>query len=217
MPCHAPNLSVQYALHLAKSHRLAVPHNSGSVRAQGKLLPFASNLSSPSPSPTLRPRPATKPPARFFAVASSRLIGAQGKPNPSHPEAPTRPTFQALSSRRQAQPFRPPTCPTFQALHNPHAPPICATEKPVKGISGSGDAIKSGNALGLLPQAMALALPWGKRLSRRPASLDLRFSKGPPNPFQDHSKIRYGLMFEAFWVSMKPAKMCIMSTDRFED
>ena len=54
------------------------------------------------------------------------------------------------------------------------------------------------------------------------------FSKGPPRtPFQDHSKIhmgfgsesqRHGVIFEAFcWGSIKPVKMCIMRTDRFEN
>ena len=60
-----------------------------------------------------------------------------------------------------------------------------------------------------------------------PASLDLRFSKGPSRtPFQDHSKIdmgfgsesqRHGGIFEAFLGSPRPLKMCIMSTNRFEN
>ena len=60
-----------------------------------------------------------------------------------------------------------------------------------------------------------------------PASLDLRFSKAPSRtPFQDHSKIdmgfgsesqRRGRIFEAFLGSPRPLKMCIMSTDRFEN
>ena len=58
-----------------------------------------------------------------------------------------------------------------------------------------------------------------------PASLDLRFSKGPSRtPFQNQAKIstrsgskssRHGVVFEGFWGSPKPAKICIMSTEVF--
>ena len=60
-----------------------------------------------------------------------------------------------------------------------------------------------------------------------PASLDLRFSKGPPRtPFQDHSKIhmgfgseseRHGMIFEAFWGPLNPPKYVHHEHGRFEN
>ena len=115
-------------------------------------------------------------------------------PFPPGPPLPPPPPTSSLANRLSFLKSFPETC---QPQENPLGPAkstLClkhlqcrqTSPPPFVGVGGTASALKSGNALGLPPQA--IALPCGGRQCRRPCIIGPRRT-----PFQDHSKFTWVL------------------------